>query len=83
MFPIWLSLKYNKTISLCWIGGDNILDMYLEKVKLEIDGYTKNSQHLLLEAVHSAGYSSPSGNSLAATVNRLYNTVLEEFVVKS
>lgn len=57
--------------------------MYLEKVKLEIDGYTKNSQHLLLEAVHSAGYSSPSGNSLAATVNRLYNTVLEEFVVKS
>ncbi|KAH0671255.1 hypothetical protein KY285_025471 [Solanum tuberosum] len=55
----------------------------LEKVKSEIDEYTKNPQRLLLEAVHSAGYSGPYGNSLAATeatVNRLNSTVLEEFV---
>ncbi|NP_001274924.1 mitochondrial-processing peptidase subunit alpha-like [Solanum tuberosum] len=58
----------------------------LEKVKSEIDEYTKNPQHLLLEAVHSAGYSGPYGNSLAATeatVNRLNSTVLEEFVAEN
>lgn len=51
--------------------------MRLEKVKAEIDEYSKNPQ-----AVHSAGY----GNSLAATeatVNRLNNTILEEFVAVS
>lgn len=64
----------------------NILHMQLEKVKAEIDEYSKNPQHLLLEAVHSAGYSGSYGNSLAATeatVNRLNSTVLEEFVAVS
>ncbi|PHT84022.1 hypothetical protein T459_12465 [Capsicum annuum] len=57
--------------------GNNILHMRLEKVKAEIDEYSKNPQ-----AVHSAGY----GNSLAATeatVNRLNNTILEEFVAEN
>ncbi|TMW90324.1 hypothetical protein EJD97_015895 [Solanum chilense] len=55
----------------------------LEKVKAEISEYSKNPQHLLLEAVHSAGYAGPYGNSLMATeatINRLSSTVLEEFV---
>ncbi|KAF3625177.1 hypothetical protein FXO37_31006 [Capsicum annuum] len=57
--------------------GNNILHRRLEKVKAEIDEYSKNPQ-----AVHSAGY----GNSLAATeatVNRLNNTILEEFVAEN
>ncbi|WMV29925.1 hypothetical protein MTR67_023310 [Solanum verrucosum] len=35
------------------------------------------------QAVHSAGYSGPYGNSLAATVNRLNSTVLVEFVAEN
>lgn len=60
--------------------------MQLEKVKAEISEYSKNPQHLLLEAVHSAGYAGPYGNSLMATeatINRLNSTVLEEFVAVS
>ncbi|KAK4357419.1 hypothetical protein RND71_023029 [Anisodus tanguticus] len=55
----------------------------LEKVKAEIDEYSKNPQHFLLKAVHSASYSGPYGTSLAATVNRLNSIVLEEFVAEN
>lgn len=52
----------------------------------EISEYSKNPQHVLLEAIHSAGYSGPYANSLLASesaVNRLNSTVLEEFVAVS
>ncbi|KAK4344300.1 hypothetical protein RND71_037394 [Anisodus tanguticus] len=58
----------------------------LEKVKAEISEYSKNPQHLLLEAVHSAGYAGPYGNSLMATeatINRLNSRVLEDFVAEN
>ncbi|KAJ8528250.1 hypothetical protein K7X08_021942 [Anisodus acutangulus] len=58
----------------------------LEKVKAEISEYSKNPQHLLLEAVHSAGYAGAYGNSLMATeatINRLNSRVLEEFVAEN
>lgn len=55
-------------------------------MKGDIGEYSKNPQHLLLEAVHSAGYSGPFANPLMATessVNRLNSTVLEEFLAVS
>ena len=58
----------------------------IEKVKEEIIEYSKNPQHLLLEAIHSTGYSGPYGHPLMASqfaVERLNNTVLEEFVAVS
>ncbi|XP_016540381.2 mitochondrial-processing peptidase subunit alpha [Capsicum annuum] len=58
----------------------------LEKVKAEISEYSKNPQHLLLEAVHSAGYAGPYGNSLMATeatINRLNSKGLEDFVAEN
>ncbi|KAL3825219.1 hypothetical protein ACJIZ3_021248 [Penstemon smallii] len=55
----------------------------LKKVSAEIDECSKNPPHLLLEAIHSTGYSGPYANALLASksaVNRLDSTVLEEFV---
>lgn len=52
----------------------------------EISECAKNPQHLLLEAIHSVGYSGPYANSLLASessVSRLNSTVLEEFVAVS
>ncbi|KAL2500979.1 putative mitochondrial-proCES [Forsythia ovata] len=57
----------------------------LLKVSAEVSEYSKNPQHVLLEAIHSAGYSGPYANSLLASesaVNRLNSTVLEEFVAE-
>ncbi|XP_022893276.1 mitochondrial-processing peptidase subunit alpha-like isoform X3 [Olea europaea var. sylvestris] len=58
----------------------------LQKMSAEISEYSKNPQHVLLEAIHSAGYSGPYANSLLASesaVNRLNSTVLEEFVAEN
>ncbi|KAE8698396.1 Mitochondrial-processing peptidase subunit alpha [Hibiscus syriacus] len=58
----------------------------LEKVKEEIADATKNPHGLLLEAIHSAGYSGALANSLLApesAVNLLNSTVLEAFVVEN
>ncbi|KAL2479938.1 putative mitochondrial-processing peptidase subunit alpha-1 [Abeliophyllum distichum] len=57
----------------------------LLKVSAEVSEYSKNPQHVLLEAIHSAGYSGPYANSLLASesaINRLNSTVLEEFVAE-
>ncbi|KAI3814513.1 hypothetical protein L1987_14153 [Smallanthus sonchifolius] len=58
----------------------------IEKVKAEIGEYANNPETLLLEAVHSVGYSGPLANSLHASeglLNRINSQVLEDFVAVS
>ncbi|CAK9148557.1 unnamed protein product [Ilex paraguariensis] len=58
----------------------------LLKVKAEIIESSNNPQHLLLEAIHSAGYSGALGNPLIApesALNSLNSTILEEFVAEN
>ncbi|CAA2953798.1 mitochondrial-processing peptidase subunit alpha-like [Olea europaea subsp. europaea] len=58
----------------------------LHKVSAEVSECSKNPQNLLLEAIHSAGYSGPYGNALLASesvVNRLNSAVLEDFVAEN
>ncbi|XP_008799765.1 mitochondrial-processing peptidase subunit alpha-like [Phoenix dactylifera] len=55
----------------------------LQKVKAEIGEISNNPQGLLLEAIHSAGYSGALANPLMATesaINRLDANILEDFV---
>ncbi|XP_010244405.1 PREDICTED: mitochondrial-processing peptidase subunit alpha-like [Nelumbo nucifera] len=57
----------------------------LQKVKAEIAEISNNPQGLLLEAIHSAGYSGALANPLLApesALNRLNGTILEEFVAE-
>ncbi|KAK9043870.1 hypothetical protein V6N11_072194 [Hibiscus sabdariffa] len=58
----------------------------LQKVKEEIAEAANNPHGLLLEAIHSAGYSGALANPLLApesAVNLLNSTVLEDFVVEN
>ncbi|MBA0555188.1 hypothetical protein Golob_014242 [Gossypium lobatum] len=58
----------------------------LQKVKEEIAEAAKNPHGLLLEAIHSAGYSGALANPLLApesAVNMLNSTVLEDFVAEN
>ncbi|KAJ9183874.1 hypothetical protein P3X46_007674 [Hevea brasiliensis] len=58
----------------------------LQKVKAEISEASNNPQGLLLEAIHSAGFSGPLANPLLApesAINRLNGTILEEFVAEN
>lgn len=58
----------------------------LLKVKAEIGEVSKNPQDLLLEAIHSAGFSGALANPLLASesaLNRLNGTILEEFVAEN
>ncbi|KAL5166281.1 Mitochondrial-processing peptidase subunit alpha [Glycine soja] len=58
----------------------------LLKVKAEIGEASKNPQDLLLEAIHSAGFSGALANPLLASesvLNRLNGTILEEFVTEN
>lgn len=60
--------------------------MQLQKIKAEIGEISNNPQGLLLEAIHSAGYSGALANPLMATesaINRLNSGILEEFVAVS
>ncbi|KAL0346652.1 UNVERIFIED_CONTAM: Mitochondrial-processing peptidase subunit alpha [Sesamum calycinum] len=62
------------------IGGN------LHKVSAEINEWSKNPQHLLLEAIHATGYSGPYANALVASesaLGTLNSTVLEEFVAEN
>ncbi|KAJ4708567.1 mitochondrial-processing peptidase subunit alpha-like [Melia azedarach] len=55
----------------------------LQKVKSEISEASNNPQGLLLEAIHSAGYSGALANPLLApesAINRLDSSILEEFI---
>lgn len=55
----------------------------LRKVKLEIAELAKNPMGLLMEAVHSAGYSGALANPLYApesALDRLNGDLLEEFM---
>ncbi|XP_042056809.1 mitochondrial-processing peptidase subunit alpha-like [Salvia splendens] len=55
----------------------------LLKVRAEISEYSKNPHRLLLEAIHSTGYSGAYANCLLASeaaVSRLNSNVLENFV---
>ncbi|CAI8619716.1 unnamed protein product [Vicia faba] len=58
----------------------------LLKVKAEIGEASKNPQDLLLEAIHSAGFSGALANPLLASesaVGRLNGALLEEFVAEN
>ncbi|KAI3416957.1 Alpha-MPP (Inactive zinc metalloprotease alpha) (Mitochondrial-processing peptidase subunit alpha) [Psidium guajava] len=58
----------------------------LLKVKAELSELSNNPQGLLLEAIHSAGYAGALANPLLApesALNRLDNTILEEFVAEN
>ncbi|KAI6690102.1 hypothetical protein NL676_026930 [Syzygium grande] len=58
----------------------------LRKVKAELSELSNNPQGLLLEAIHSAGYAGALANPLLApesALNRLDNTILEEFVAEN
>ncbi|KAH1033365.1 hypothetical protein J1N35_045539 [Gossypium stocksii] len=58
----------------------------LQKMKEEIAEAAKNPQGLLLEAIHSTGYSGALANSLLApesAVNTLNGTVLEDFILEN
>lgn len=58
----------------------------IEKLKIEINEAANNPQALLLEAIHSAGYSGALGQSLMAQesiVGRLNSSVMEEFVAEN
>ncbi|XP_059634875.1 mitochondrial-processing peptidase subunit alpha-like [Cornus florida] len=58
----------------------------LQKVKSEIAEVSNNPQGLLLEALHSAGYSGALANPVLApesAINRLNSTILEEFVAEN
>ncbi|XP_030525239.2 mitochondrial-processing peptidase subunit alpha [Rhodamnia argentea] len=58
----------------------------LLKVKTELSELSNNPQGLLLEAIHSAGYAGALANPLLApesALNRLDNTMLEEFVAEN
>lgn len=58
----------------------------LQKAKAEISEYSNNPESLLIEALHSAGYSGALTNPLMATessINRLNSTILEEFVAEN
>lgn len=55
----------------------------LQKVRAEIAELSKNPQGLLLERIHSAGYSGALKNPLLASeeaLDRLNGNILEEFV---
>lgn len=59
------------------------MPLQLLKVNAEIDEYSKNPHHLLLEAVHSTGYSGAYANPLMASetaVSSLNGSILEDFV---
>ncbi|KAL8489692.1 hypothetical protein ACS0TY_025548 [Phlomoides rotata] len=58
----------------------------IHKMSDEISELSKNPQHLLLEAIHSSGYSGPYANALVASesaLSGLNSTVLEEFVAEN
>ncbi|KAM2845853.1 hypothetical protein COP1_028252 [Malus domestica] len=58
----------------------------LNKVQAEIRELSKNPQGLLLEAIHSAGYSGALANPLLASessLNRLNGSILEQFIAEN
>ncbi|XP_022997850.1 mitochondrial-processing peptidase subunit alpha-like [Cucurbita maxima] len=58
----------------------------LQKLKAEIGELSNNPQGLLLEAIHSAGYSGALANPLVApefALSRLDGTILEEFIAEN
>lgn len=57
--------------------------LQLEKIKAEIAEVSDNPQGLLLEALHSAGYSGALAKPLMApqsAIHRLDSSILEEFI---
>ncbi|KAJ6803069.1 mitochondrial-processing peptidase subunit alpha-like [Iris pallida] len=58
----------------------------LQKMRAEIGEMSNNPQSLLLEAIHSVGYSGALANSLIASesaINRLKSDILEGFVAEN
>ncbi|MBA0598592.1 hypothetical protein Gorai_008349, partial [Gossypium raimondii] len=58
----------------------------LQKIKAELEEVSKNPERLILEAVHSAGYSGALANPLLvpeSAIDRLNSDILEEFVTEN
>ncbi|KAJ6813728.1 putative mitochondrial-processing peptidase subunit alpha [Iris pallida] len=58
----------------------------LQKLKTELGEISNNPQSLLLEAIHSVGYSGAFANSLVASessINRLKSEILEGFITEN
>ncbi|KAG8490026.1 hypothetical protein CXB51_016019 [Gossypium anomalum] len=58
----------------------------LQKIKAELEEVSKNPERLILEAVHSAGYSGALANPLLvpeSAIDRLNSGILEEFVTEN
>lgn len=59
------------------------MSIQLQKMRAELGELSNNPQGLLLEAIHSAGYSGALANPLVApefALSRLDGTILEEFI---
>lgn len=60
--------------------------LQLRRLKAEISETSDNPQNLLLDAIHSAGYSGALANPIIApesAIHRLNSAILEEFVAVS
>ncbi|KAE8655480.1 profilin-1 isoform 1 [Hibiscus syriacus] len=58
----------------------------VQKIKAELEEVLKNPERLILEAVHSTGYSGPLANPLLASetaIDGLDSSILEEFVTEN
>ncbi|KHN30017.1 Mitochondrial-processing peptidase subunit alpha [Glycine soja] len=81
--PAFLDWEVNEEFFMILL---NHLFEMLRKVKAELGELSNNPQGLLLEAVHSAGYSGALANPLLASetaLNRLNSSLLEEFVAEN
>ncbi|XP_071697567.1 mitochondrial-processing peptidase subunit alpha-like [Rutidosis leptorrhynchoides] len=79
--PQMVELLVDSTINQVFLDWE--VKEQIQKVKAEIGEYANNPEALLLEAIHSVGYSGALANPLLASeasVNRLDSTILEEFV---
>lgn len=70
-------------LSVFWVFDIYPILVQLQKVKAELEEVSKNPERLILEAVHSAGYSGALANPLLvpeSAIDRLNSGILEEFV---
>ncbi|XP_041004116.1 mitochondrial-processing peptidase subunit alpha-like [Juglans microcarpa x Juglans regia] len=81
-----LCLKFMHSFKYIRITKITIYILQLHNMKAEISGTIKNPHNFLLDAIHSAGYSSALANPLSApesAINRLNSIILEEFVAEN
>ncbi|XLS44051.1 hypothetical protein HN51_000916, partial [Arachis hypogaea] len=89
VLPLQYYTNENQILGLFGVRNTGVLGYAMSvllKVKAEVGEASKNPQDLLLEAIHSAGYSGALANPLLASesaLNGLNDSVLEEFVAEN